>query len=144
AQEHDHGLTERLGTVHFSTSCSAGAQTEFDHAVALLHSFQFSKAVAGFNSALKIDSTCGISYWGIALSQWSNPFAAGMKDKSQLQAGARSVALAKTTGAKTQRERDYITAVAALYDNFAGTPQSSRLIAYREAMSKVASNYPAD
>src|SRR5262245_23660207 len=87
AQEHEHGPGEKLGTVHFSTSCNEAAQKEFDRAVALLHSFQFSKAIQAFNGALKNDSTCGVAYWGIALSQWGNPFAAGLKEKSQLQAG---------------------------------------------------------
>jgi tetratricopeptide (TPR) repeat protein len=144
AQEHAQADGERLGVVHFSTSCNDGAQREFDRAVALLHSFQFSRAIQGFNAALKNDETCGIAYWGIALSQWSNPFAAGMKDAGQLQAGRESVKLAKTAGAKTKRERAYIAAVGILYDNFESTPQGARLVAYRDAMSEVAARYPAD
>ena len=35
------GLLEELGTVNFPVSCSAEAQTEFNHGVALLHSFWF-------------------------------------------------------------------------------------------------------
>lgn len=144
AQEHYHEAGTRLGQVHFATSCNAQAQSSFDRAAALLHSFQFRKAIEEFNAALKSDSSCGIAYWGIALSQWSNPFATGMKDKSQLQAGSQSVALGKAAGAQTQRERDYIGAVAALYDRFETTPQSARLVAYRDAMKKVARDYPAD
>lgn len=144
AQEHDHPPSEKLGSVHFATSCNAAAQSEFDRAVALLHSFQFGKAVAGFNASLNADSTCAISYWGIALSQWSNPFAAGMKEKSQLQAGRESALLGKAAGAKTERERDYIDAVASLYQDFETTPQTARLNAYRDAMSKLAARYPAD
>lgn len=144
AQSHDHPSSERLGSVHFDTSCNTAAQTEFDRAVALLHSFQFSNAVAGFNAALKADSTCAIAYWGIALSQWSNPFAADRKDKSQLLAGAQSVALGKSAALKTQRERDYLAAVSNLYQNVESTPQTARLIAYRDAMSKLAATYPAD
>src|SRR5499427_9458088 len=68
AQEHDHGHGEALGTVHFSTSCNNGAQKEFDRAVALLHSFQFNSAIQGFQASLKSDSSCGIAYWGVALS----------------------------------------------------------------------------
>ena len=30
ALEHPHGPAEKLGEVHFSTSCNAGAQKEFD------------------------------------------------------------------------------------------------------------------
>src|SRR5215813_1927469 len=144
AQEHQHGSSEKLGAVHFATSCNLEAQKEFDRAVALLHSFQFSKAIQGFNATLKSDASCGIAHWGVALSQWSNPFAAGMKDKTQLQAGRASAEQGEDTGAKTQRERDYISAVSALYNNFEDMPQSSRLISYREAMSKVAASYPND
>jgi hypothetical protein len=144
AQEHEHGSGEKLGAVHFSTSCNEGAQKEFDWSVALLHSFQFSKAIQGFNAALKNDATCGIAYWGIALSRWSNPFAAGMKDTSQLQEGRESARRGNTTGAKTARERAYIAAVARLYSDFENTPQRERLIAYRDAMSEVASKYPTD
>jgi tetratricopeptide (TPR) repeat protein len=144
AQEHQHGNSEKLGVVHFATSCSASAQKEFDRAVALLHSFQFSRAIEGFNSALKEDNTCGIAYWGIALSDWSNPFAAGMKDKSQLQAGKESVARGKTVGTKTEREQAYVAAVGKLYSDFESVPQRMRLIAYRDAMEQVAAKYPED
>ncbi len=144
AQEHQHGNGEKLGTVHFVTSCNEAAQTEFNRAVALLHSFQFSRAIEGFNTTLGKDATCGIAYWGIALSDWSNPFAPGMKDKSQLQAGWESAERGKNTGAKTERERAYVAAVAKLYSDFENTPQRARLIAYRDAMGEVAAKYRED
>jgi len=143
-QEHQHGDGEKLGTVHFATSCNETAQKEFNRAIALLHSFQFSRAIEGFNAVLGEDATCGIAYWGIALSDWSNPFAAGMKDKSQMQAGLESVERGKTVGAKTERERAYIAAVGKLYSDFGNTPQLTRLIAYRDAMREVAAKYPED
>ena len=131
-------------TVHFATSCNEAAQKEFNRAVALLHSFQFSRAIEGFNAVLGEDATCGIAYWGIALSDWSNPFAPGMKDKSQLQAGRESAERGKTVGAKTERERAYLAAVGKLYSDFESTPQRARLIAYRDAMGEVAAKYPED
>ena len=144
AQEHQHDKGEKLGAVHFATSCNDGAQKDFDRAVALLHSFQFRSAIEGFNATLKDDATCGIAYWGIALSQWSNPFAAGLKDPSQMRLGQESAARGKTLGAKTERERAYISAVDKLYDDFEGTPQRTRLVAYRDAMEAVAARYPED
>jgi hypothetical protein len=144
AQEHPHGQGEKLGAVHFATSCNAGAQKEFDRAVALLHSFQFSWAIEGFNAALAEDATCGMAYWGIALSDWSNPFAAGMKDKGQLQAGRESAERGKTAGAKTERERAYLAAVGKLYGDFESTAQRARLLAYRDGMREVAAKYPED
>ena len=144
AQEHQHGEGEKLGTVRFATSCNAVAQKEFNRAVALLHSFQFSRAIEGFSAVLSEDSTCGIAYWGISLSDWSNPFAPGMKDKSQLRAGRESAGRGKTVGAKTERERAYLAAVGKLYSDYEITSQRARLTAYRDAMGEVVEKYPED
>jgi hypothetical protein len=144
AQEHQHGNGAKLGTVHFATSCNEAAQPEFNRAVALLHSFQFSHAIEGFNRVLGEDATCGIAYWGIALSDWSNPFAPGMKDQTQLQAGRVSADRGKSAGAKTDRERAYIAAVGKLYCDYQTTSQRARLIAYRDAMGELATRYPED
>jgi len=38
-EEHSHPAPEKLGEVSFPISCSVEAQREFNHAVALLHSF---------------------------------------------------------------------------------------------------------
>jgi hypothetical protein len=145
AQEHQHAMAgERLGTVRFATSCNEAAPKEFDRAVALLHSFQFSRAIDGFNTALKADSSCAMAYWGIALSQWSNPFAAGRKATSQLQDGRRAAERGQQIAAKTERERSYINAVSTLYADFEKTPQRVRLLAYRDAMAALAAQYPQD
>jgi tetratricopeptide (TPR) repeat protein len=144
AQDHEHGSGEKLGTVHFATSCSEPAQKDFDRGVALLHSFQFSAAIEGFRRVLNNDPGCGIAYWGIALSQWSNPFAPGNKDKTQLESGRESSQRGIAVGAKTDRERAYIAAVGRLYDHFETTPQQSRLVAYRDATESVARRYPED
>jgi len=68
AQEHPPAHPQKLGTVHFATSCNAAAQPKFNRAVALLHSFNFKAAIEGFNDALGADPKCAIAYWGIALS----------------------------------------------------------------------------
>jgi hypothetical protein len=40
AQEHQHGSGERLGAVHFVTSCNETAQREFNYTVALLNAIE--------------------------------------------------------------------------------------------------------
>src|SRR4029077_19841024 len=60
--------SEKLGTVNFPTSCSPLAQAEFVQAVALLHSFWFTPAIKGFEAAAKADPSCGIAYWGTAMT----------------------------------------------------------------------------
>jgi hypothetical protein len=138
------GHAEELGEVQFAASCNEVAQKEFDRGVALLHSFQFSRAIAGFNVVLSDDPTCGMAYGGIALSDWSNPFASGMKDKIQLQMGRQNADHGKALSAKTERERAYIAAVSKLYADFETTAQRDRLLAYRDAMHDVAGEYPDD
>jgi hypothetical protein len=145
AQEHAHSAaSEKLGTVHFATTCNAPAQREFSRAVALLHSFEFSRAIDGFHRTLQADPTCTMAYWGIALSQWGNPFADGLKAPSQLRDGQSAAAQAIALRAKSERERAYITAVAKLYADFEHTPQQTRLRSYRDAIAEVAHRYPQD
>jgi len=145
AQEHEHPqAAEKLGVVAFSTSCSAEAQPQFNRAVALLHSFEFQRAIDGFNATLTADPSCAIAEWGIALSRWSNPFAIGIRQPGPLQQGRDAVGRAERIGARTDRERAYVDAVSRLYADFETTDQAVRVVAYRDAMAKVAAAYPSD
>jgi hypothetical protein len=58
--------------------------------------------------------------------------------------GAEAIAKAKEVGAGTQRERDYIDALALLYQDAANTPHRPRAIAYEQAMEKVSATNPRD
>ena len=140
---HDHPAMERLGEVHFQTSCNAAAQPRFDRAVALMHSFQFGPAIAGYRAALEADPSCAIAYWGIALSSWSNPFA-GFKSPMQLQQGLEAVDAGRALQARTPRERAYIEAVAHLYADADRLDQDARALAYEQAMERLAAAYPKD
>ncbi|HUQ50296.1 MAG TPA: hypothetical protein VM056_06245 [Terriglobales bacterium] len=141
--QHPEGHGEVLGTVDFNTSCSATSKPAFNRAVALLHSFQFAKAVEGFRTALKSDPSCGVAYWGIATAQWSNPFLASNRTANALQSGRDAVASARSIGSKSKREREYVEAISQLYD--AKIPdQRTRLLAYRDAMAELAARYPND
>jgi len=145
-QEHEHGSapSEKLGTVRFANSCSSAAQPAFKRAVALLHSFDFARAVDGFNAALKTDPSCAIAQWGIALSRWGNPFAAGLRPASRMQLGQQAIAAAGSPSAKTERERRYIDAAAQLYAEYERRSQSDRVKAYRDAMGRLAARHPTD
>ena len=145
SQVHEHApAAEKLGTVAFATSCSATAQPQFDRAVALLHSFEFQRAIEGFEATLTADPSCAMAAWGIALSRWSNPFVAGIRPPGQLQQGRQAVERARTIGTKTDRERAYLDAVSRLYADFETTGQAARLRAYRDEMSKLAASHPDD
>ena len=135
---------EHLGTVAFATSCAAAAQPLFNRAVALLHSFEFGRAIDGFGATLGADPSCGIAEWGIALSRWGNPFSVETRPAATLQMGSEAVRRARAAGFGTDRERHYVEAVAKLYDGGAAVDQLTRLVAYRDAMAAVAAAYPDD
>ena len=133
-----------IGTVHFATSCNAAAQPLMDRAVALLHSFAFSQATAGFEAALSADPRCAIAGWGLALAAWGNPFAAGIKAAPQIRRGLEAIRRARAIGAGTPREAGYIEAAARLYEHADSLDQPVRLRAYRDAMAGLASREPPD
>jgi tetratricopeptide (TPR) repeat protein len=145
AQEHQHPAGEKLGTVHFETSCAPPAGVAFDRAIALLHSFEFGPAIEGFNAVLRADSSCAIARWGIALARWGNPMVPNLRAPALLGQGRKDAqAAAAMKSRATPRERDYIDAVGKLYDDFEHTTQQSRVSAYEQAMGDVATRNIGD
>ncbi len=146
AQDHVHPAADKVGTVHFETSCSAAAMPTFDRGVAWLHSFEFARAIASFEEVLKVDPGCAMAHWGIALSRWSNPMSAGNRAVAQLERGRAALAAADGVSSTriTQREKGYIAAAAELYRDFEKISQRERVAAYERAMAKLASANPDD
>src|SRR6201999_2453753 len=127
------GLTQedtdqKLGTVHFATSCNETAQRRFDRAMRYQHSFWYRASKEIYEEALKADPECAIAYWGIALSLLNNPHSA--VPAPNLPLGLAAIEKAKALGAKTQRERDYIDALAAMYVDYENSPQQAPLQSY--------------
>jgi hypothetical protein len=56
---------EKLGNVSFPTSCDRKVQTQFDRAVAMLHSFWFQQGEKAFREVLERDPSCAIANWGL-------------------------------------------------------------------------------
>ena len=109
AQEQGSAYKE-VGNVHFAVSCTAAAQEQFDHAVALLHSFFWPETIKAFNAVLATDPTCTMGYWGLAISQRPNPLI-GAPDLAAQKRGWEAVEKARTIPPKTPRETDYIGAM---------------------------------
>jgi tetratricopeptide (TPR) repeat protein len=135
---------EKLGTVAFATSCNPAVQTRFNRAVALLHSFEFGRAIDGFEAVLVADPSCAMAQWGIALSRWGNPFGVGVRPAGTLRQGGDAVQRGRAIGPPSDRERKYVDAVAQLYERADGANQPARLIAYRDSMAALATAYPDD
>ena len=133
---------QQLGTVHFPTSCNETAQRRFDRAMRYQHSFWYKASRDIFEETLKADPECGIAYWGIALSLWNNPHFA--PPAPNLAPALAAIEKAKSVGAKSERERDYINALAVLYTDYDKADYRTRLQAYLKAMEGLAAKYPND
>jgi tetratricopeptide (TPR) repeat protein len=133
---------QRFGTVHFATSCNETAQRRFDRGMRYQHSFWYRQSKEIFEDVLKADSECGIAYWGIALSLLINPHAP--PPGPNLPLGLAAIQKGQAVGAKTQRERDYLDALAVFYTDYDKVPHGARVQAYLKAMETLAARYPDD
>ena len=133
---------QRLGTVHFETSCNETAQRRFDRAMRYQHSFWYTASREIYEEVLKADPTCAIAYWGIALSYLNNPH--GPIPAPNLPLGLAAIEKAKSVGAGTQRERDYIDALSVMYLDYEKVPHQARVLSYLKAMKALAGRYPGD
>jgi tetratricopeptide (TPR) repeat protein len=133
---------ERLGAVHFETSCNEAAQRRFDRGMRYQHSFWYRASKDIFEDVIKADPDCAIAYWGIAMSLLLNPF--GVPPPANLAEGLAAIQKAKATGAKTPREREFIDALGAFYADYDKLDHRSRVQAYLKAMAAVAQHYPQD
>jgi carboxylesterase type B len=144
AQQHAHADAEKLGAVHFPTSCAPAVAARFDRAVAWLHSFEFREAIRGFEAVLASDSTCAMAWWGIAMSRWTNPMVPSLRTPAQLASGRAAADQAVRLAARASaRERALAGAVAELFAE-SHADQRARVVAYEQAMQRVAMAYPHD
>jgi len=134
----------QLGTVAFANSCDAKVQKELQRAIAMLHSFWFTAGENAFRHVLADDPSCGIATFGIAAILMNNPLAGQGSTPKAAEAAAAAIEQGRRVGAKTQRERDYIEAVAAYYADFANKPERARQLARAQAFEALAAKYPDD
>jgi Tfp pilus assembly protein PilF len=133
---------QRLGAVHFETSCNETAQRRFDRGMRYQHSFWYSASKDIFEEVLKADPSCAIAYWGIAQSLLLNPF--GVPPAANLAEGLAALEKAKAIGAKTPRENEFIAALAAFYTDYDKVDHRTRVGRYLKAMEALAQRYPQD
>jgi hypothetical protein len=132
---------EKLGSVSFPNSCTESVQPYLQRAVALLHSFWLEEADAAFADVLRRDPISAIATWGVATVAVGNPFRAGATPAAASTALA-AIGQGRTIGAKTERERGYIEAIAAYYDHFGERAHGVRLRSVAEAFAAPAQKHP--
>lgn len=144
AQAHEVEGKGQLGRVKFTNSCDPKVQPLLETGVAMLHSFWYSAAEKTFRDVLAQDPSCAISNWGIAVILMSNPLAGQGASPKAAEIAQAAIDQGRRVSPKTQRERDYIEAVAAYYQDFSTRSERSRQESRAKAFEQLAARYPDD
>lgn len=148
-----------LGSVQFTTSCSSAVAADFNHAVALLHSFEYDEARDAFAGVLKKDPQCAMAKWGEAMTHFH-----GLWGEYNAKEGSRAVQeaqkIAASSSQTTARERAYINAIGEIFNDAAiaqtqrgdnvpdaqgySTPGREAEVAYMKKMADLHKAFPDD
>jgi len=135
---------QKLGDVHFPISCSPAAQRNFDNALTLLHTFFFPKANEAFAAITKLEPSCAMAYWGVAISERFNPLAAPTP-RPALQRGLEAIEQARAVSfGASSRERAWIEAQAAFFTGYDTVDQKTRTLRYERKMAELHARFPDD
>ena len=138
--QHGH----KLGKIEFPNSCSPAVQEKLLRGIAMLHSFYYSAAQKAFEEVAAEDDSCTIATWGYASILMLNPLQGIGSSPENAQLAQAAIDKARKMGAKTERERDYLEAVAAYYEDFTNRPEPARQLARAKAYESLAAKYPDD
>ncbi|MGI0487053.1 tetratricopeptide repeat protein [Pantanalinema rosaneae CENA516] len=137
-------LFDNLGDYHHPiTTRSPQAQQYFDQGLTLVYGFNHPEAARAFREAIRLDQTCTMCHWGLALALGPH-INAGMSQQGATEAWqALQTARSLSQTAPTE-ERAYVEALATRYVQ--NPPADRRPLdrAYADAMRQVAQQYPND
>ncbi len=144
AQEtHSHPAPEKLGKVSFPVSCSPAIQEQFNRGVALLHSFAYADAEKAFQGVADRDPRCAMAHWGMAMSYfhqlWDPPIA-----QATISTAQKEIQRAQHIETSSDRERQFIEALALIYQDAATVPYRTRALNYEHAMEDLAAKNRKD
>ncbi len=131
------------GDVDFPISCSGSAQAEFNGAVALLHHMTYPQARAAFERVAKIDPQCAMAHWGIAMTLFQ-PLWPTRPGPEELRRGWEEVQKARALEPGNERERLFIAAAEAFFQDPASPDYWARIHRWEQAMEKVHAAFPED
>lgn len=137
-------FTDLGNLTHPVSSTVAETQKYFDQGMRLVFAFNHGEAIRSFTEAARLDPSCAICYWGIALAHGPH-VNAGMDSASAVAAYAALSKAQSLRGTANVRERAYIDALATRYAAVPRAADRARLdSAYAAAMGALARQYPDD
>jgi tetratricopeptide (TPR) repeat protein len=143
-------LFDGMGNHHHPiTTSDPDAQRYFDQGLVIDFAFNHAESARSFRAAQTLDPQCAMCYWGEALALGPNINVTSngkviMADHERTAAYAAIQKAVELKGNASQKEQDFIDALAARYN---GDPASEREpldIAYMNAMRELYHKYPDD
>lgn len=128
---------------HPVTTDSADAQRYFNQGLILAFAFNHAEAARSFQAAQRLDPDCAMCYWGEALALGPN-INAPMFPEAVPQAWAALQKAQALASLASPREQAYIRALQARYREKPPQDRSGLDRDYRDAMRKLAQQYPDD
>jgi hypothetical protein len=143
AQKAGSNYGAQLGRVDLRATCSEQARLHLNRGLALLHHMTYMGARESFARAVDMDADCAMGYCGQAMSLihplWSDP-----PSEAEFKQGQAWIEKARTLGTKSARERAYIDAVAAYYEQGRRGSEVPNLAALEQGWEKVHREFPED
>jgi tetratricopeptide (TPR) repeat protein len=137
-------LYDTLGTYSYKiTTNSAEAQRWFDQGLRLVYGFNHHEAQRAFREAARLDPSCAMCFWGIAITEGSNYNDPTNLEREKKAATAAQEAVRLSGGARPE-ERAMIQALAKRHSSDPAAKRETLDRAYADAMREVARQYPDD
>lgn len=134
---------KQFAGIELENSCSPKSKTDFNLGIALLHSFEYEEAEKIFAKIIYQEPECAMAYWGVAMCNYHQLWPAP-PSPVELEKGVKSITIAQSISNKSQRESDYIDAIAVFYKDWDKVDHRTRSLNFEKAMEKLYTNYPSD
>ncbi len=143
-------LFENMGNhIHPISTKDPYVQRYFDQGLTIDFAFNHAESARSFRAAQTLDPECAMCFWGeaLALGPNINVTSNGAVIMADQDREAAFIAIQKAISLKenvSQKERDYIDALAERYNGDLSSPRAPLDQAYAEAMRSLSHKYPQD
>ncbi len=150
AQRAGAPLFDGMGTYHRTVTVNdPDAQRYFDQGLVIDFAFNHAESVRSFKAAQTLDSLCAMCYWGeaLALGPNINVTSNGKVVMTPASRTAAYAAIQKAVALKehaSEKEGDFIDALATRYNGDPESPREALDLAYVDAMRALYEKYPDD
>jgi tetratricopeptide (TPR) repeat protein len=154
-QQHSHSpeakdagpapLLDGLGHLqHAITTSSPQAQRYFDQGLTLVYGFNHAEAARSFRYAAKLDPTCAMCYWGVALAVGPNYNDSDIDMRRMKEAVEASRKAASLRPKVSENERAYALAMSLRFSLDPKADRKQLAVNYKNAMGDVMKRFPND